>query len=67
MSDRIKPNDLVVALEDRRRGIFCVGIVAETKMGQDMRSYARVLWGSSNRPEYTPTFGWWLFDELVVQ
>ena len=63
---KIKPGDLVHSHEDARRGLWCVGIVTETRAGDpydgaDERSYARVLWGSESNP-----MGWWLFKELEV-
>tara|TARA_R110000824_G_scaffold137783_7_gene302484 strand:+ start:624 stop:848 length:225 start_codon:yes stop_codon:yes gene_type:complete len=48
--------DLVVALYDEQRDIFCVGLVMETKGIE-----CKVLWSSESNPT-----GWWPRQNLKV-
>tara|TARA_R110000824_G_scaffold5313_3_gene24662 strand:+ start:3661 stop:3885 length:225 start_codon:yes stop_codon:yes gene_type:complete len=48
--------DLVVALYDEQRDIFCVGLVMETKGIE-----CKVLWSSESQPK-----GWWARQALKV-
>jgi hypothetical protein len=48
--------DLVVALYDEQRDIFCVGLVMETKGIE-----CKVLWSSESNP-----IGWWPRQSLKV-
>ena len=61
----MKKGDLVIALEDERRGIFCPGIVLDTRHlygdRHDPRLDAFVLWNSPSYP-----IGWWFQDQLKV-
>ena len=60
----MKKGDLVVAIEDQRRGIHCVGMVMDTRSLYDDSadlSDAFVLWHSSSYP-----MGWWFQRQLKV-
>ena len=52
----MKVGDLVIALEDERREIQCIGIILEVK--EDIRE-AKVLWSSESNPT-----GWWFWRAL---
>jgi hypothetical protein len=60
----VKKGDLVVALEDKRRGIHCIGMVLDTRYlyaDNASLSDAFVLWYSPSHP-----MGWWFQRQLKV-
>ena len=52
----LKEGDLVVAIEDVRRQIHCMGIIVECRSKD-----CRVIWGSQSNP-----IGWWRRDQLEL-
>jgi len=60
----MKKGDLVIAIEDQRRGIHCVGMVLDTRSlynDSDSLLDAFVLWYSPSHP-----MGWWFQRQLRV-
>ena len=56
----MKKGDLVIALEDERRGLHCVGMILDTRTWFE-RVDVHVLWHSPSHP-----MGWWYSDKLRV-
>tara|TARA_Y100001970_G_C13443340_1_gene466833 strand:+ start:40 stop:225 length:186 start_codon:yes stop_codon:yes gene_type:complete len=56
----MKKGDLVIALEDARRGLHCVGMILDTRSWSE-RADVYVLWHSPSYP-----MGWWYADKLRV-
>ena len=56
----MKKGDLVIALEDERRGLYCVGMILDTRTWSE-RADVYVLWHSPSHP-----MGWWYADKLRV-
>jgi len=56
----MKKGDLVIALEDERRGLYCVGMILDTRTWNE-RTDIYVLWHSKSHP-----MGWWYADKLRV-
>tara|TARA_R110000851_G_scaffold25240_1_gene72776 strand:- start:3078 stop:3263 length:186 start_codon:yes stop_codon:yes gene_type:complete len=58
----MKVGDLVIAKEDQRRGIFCIGLILEEDPGFESEHYY-VIW-SSDKPVMPR--GWWKRNKLKV-
>jgi len=56
----MKKGDLVVALEDERRDLHCVGMILDTRTWGE-RPDVYVLWHSPSHP-----MGWWYAEKLRV-